>query len=380
MRIDQIERYKRHLMLGEVGEQGQERLLAARVLLVGTGGLGSPAALYLAAAGVGTLGLIEFDTVDRSNLQRQILYSNDDVGRSKLEAASERLRALNPDVNLELHAARLTAENAREVIADYELVVDGTDTFPSRYLTNDVCTWLSIPLVYGSVMRFEGQVSVFHASRGPCYRCLFPQPPPPELAPNCAEAGVLGVLPGVIGMLQATEAIKLILGIGDSLEGRLLMYDALSMEFRSFRLEKDPKCPVCGPEATIFEPIDYEAFCSATEAGGMQAEAVSEISAQDLARLRARGAPHLLLDVREPFERELAHIAGSMLIPLGELSERLSELENWRDSPIVVHCKSGARSLRACRLLLQYGFRRVENLQGGIDRWSLDVTGDIPQK
>jgi len=377
MTRDELERYKRHLLLSEVGPEGQRRLLDARVLLIGVGGLGSPAALYLAAAGVGTLGLVDFDRVDRSNLQRQVLYTADDVGRPKIDAAQERLQALNPGVRIVRHPERLQASNARTIFEGYDIVLDGTDTFPSRYLSNDVCVWLGIPLVYGSVMRFEGQVSVFDASAGPCYRCLFPEPPPPELAPNCAEAGVLGVLPGVVGLLQATEVIKWILRQGDALTGRLLTYDALGMEFRSFQLAKDPECVVCGKHPTVTEPIDYEAFCASR--GAATPQEVPEIDVAELERRIREASPLLLLDVREPFERELARIDGAQPIPLGELEARLSELEDWRGRPIVVHCKSGGRSRRACELLMRHGFSLVENLQGGIDAWSKEIDGDVPR-
>jgi len=365
---EQLERYKRHLLLGEIGPSGQRALLDARVLLIGAGGLGSPAALYLAAAGVGTLGLVDFDRVDASNLQRQVLYTTADVGRPKLEAASERLGALNPDVRVVRHDARLEAANARDVLGGYDVVLDGTDTFASRYLTSDVCTWLGRPLVYGSVMRFEGQVSVFDARHGPCYRCLFPEPPPPELAPNCAEAGVLGVLPGVIGLLQATEVVKLLLGQGEPLIGRLLVYDALAMEFREFRIPKDPACAVCGAQPSIVEPIDYEAFCAARGSGA--SDGVPEVEPAELRARLAAGEPLLLLDVREPFEAELEHIEGAQLVPLGQLSASLAELADWRERPVVVHCKSGGRSRRACELLRAQGFAHVQNLRGGIDAWT----------
>ena len=367
---EQLERYKRHLFLDEVGPDGQAKLLASRVLLVGAGGLGSPASLYLAAAGVGTLGLVDFDRVDASNLQRQVLYTTADVGRPKVQVAQERLNALNPDVVIEQHDAQLQASNAEAILRDYDVVLDGTDTFPSRYLTNDVCVWLGKPLVYGSVMKFEGQVSVFDARRGPCYRCLFPEPPPPELAPNCATAGVLGVLPGVIALLQATEVLKLLLGIGDSLVGRLLLYDALSMDIRTFTLRKDDDCAVCGLEPTIHEPIDYEAFCAA--AAGEQAE-VPEL---EPAALRARldaGEDLLLLDVREPFEAEIARIGGARLIPLGGLEKALPDLAPWRERQVVIHCQTGGRSRQACRTLLANGFARVENLRGGMEAWSSEV-------
>ena len=374
---EQLERYKRHLLLEEIGPNGQRALLDARVLLIGAGGLGSPAALYLAAAGVGTLGLVDFDTVDASNLQRQVLYATADVGRPKLDAAERRLGSLNPDVRVVCHDTKLVAANASDIVSRYDVVLDGTDTFPSRYLTSDVCTWLGRPLVYGSVMRFEGQVSVFDARHGPCYRCLFPEPPPPELAPNCAEAGVLGVLPGVIGLLQATEVVKLVLGRGEPLIGRLLVYDALAMQFREFRVPKDPDCPVCGTQPSIVEPIDYEAFCSARSSAAPSA--VSELEPAELRTRLDAGESLLLLDVREPFEAEIAHIEGARLIPLGRLEGSLAELAAWRERPVVVHCKTGGRSRRACELLTARGFSHVQNLRGGIDAWSVDVDASVPR-
>ncbi len=374
----QVERYKRHLLLDGVGPEGQEKLIEGRVLLIGAGGLGCPAALYLGAAGVGTLGLVDFDVVEASNLQRQVLYATSDVGKSKLQVARERLRALNPDVRVQLHEERLDSGNAERILSDYDVIVDGTDTFPSRYLSNDVSVWLGKPLVYGSIMRFEGQVSVFDAKNGgPCYRCLFPEPPPPELAPNCAEAGVLGVLPGVIGTLQATEALKLLLGVGSPLRGRLLVYDALSMEFRDFRVPRDPECAVCGDSPTITEPIDYEGFCAANAAE--PAVAVPEVSALVLKQRIDAGSELLLIDVREPFEAEIASIPRARLIPLGELPERLAELEAWRGRQVVVHCRTGGRSRSACELLLSNGFSAVENLAGGIEAWSVDVDPDVPR-
>jgi molybdopterin/thiamine biosynthesis adenylyltransferase/rhodanese-related sulfurtransferase len=366
----QLERYKRHLMLPEVGPAGQARLLSARVLLIGAGGLGSPAALYLTAAGVGTLGLVDFDRVDASNLQRQVLYGAADVGLPKLQAAERRLRAQNPDVRVELHEQRFSAANARELVKGYDVVLDGTDTFPSRYLSNDVCVWERRPLVYGSVMRFEGYVSVFDAARGPCYRCLFPEPPPPELAPNCAEAGVLGVLPGIIGLLQATEVLKLLLGCGEPLLGRLLHFDALAMSFRSFELGKDRDCAVCSEQPRITQPIDYEAFCAAST--GPARAAVPELAPAALRARLAAGEELLLLDVREPFEVAQQSIAGSLAIPLGELPARAQGLAAWRERSVVVHCQRGGRSRRACEWLLQHGFARVENLEGGIERWAAD--------
>ena len=373
---EQLERYKRHLLLEGVGVEGQEKLLAASVLLIGAGGLGSPAALYLAAAGVGRLGIVDFDRVDASNLQRQVLYTTRDVGEPKVAVAAARLNALNPDVDVHMHPVKLEAANARAILSDYDVVLDGTDTFPSRYLTSDLCVWLGKPLVYGSVMRFEGQVAVFDARRGPCYRCLFAEPPPPDLAPNCAEAGVLGVLPGVIGLLQATEVLKLLLGVGEPLIGRLLVYDALAMEFRRFRIPKDPACAVCGEQPTITAPIDYVAFCAARASESTE-DAVPELSPLALrARLDA-GDELLLLDVREPFEAELARIPGARLIPLAALAATLAELEPWRERPVVVHCKSGGRSRRACQLLRSKGFQHVENLAGGIEAWSLEVDPEV---
>jgi adenylyltransferase/sulfurtransferase len=374
---EQVQRYKRHLLLDDVGAQGQRTLLDSRVLIIGGGGLGSPAALYLAAAGVGTLGLVDFDRVDASNLQRQILYTTSDVGRPKVEVARERLTALNPDVEVVAHDVRLEASNARQIIRDYDVVLDGTDTFPSRYLSNDVCVWEKKPLVYGSIMRFEGQASVFDARRGPCYRCLFPEPPPPELAPNCAEAGVLGVLPGIIGVLQATEVVKLLIDRGDALIGRLMVYDALAMEFREFRIPRDPECVVCGASPSITEPIDYEAFCSAST--GSADSGVPEISAQALAERLASVEAPLLIDVREPWELETARIEGARAIPLGELEKSLPDLTPERERPLVVLCHHGSRSRRACETLLEHGFKRVENLSGGIDAWSVQVDPSVPR-
>ncbi len=369
----QLERYKRHLLLDGVGPEGQQKLLQSRVLLIGAGGLGSPAALYLGAAGVGTLGMADFDRVDASNLQRQVLYGTADVGRAKVEVAKERLGGLNPDVEVIAHDERLEAANAEAIISQYDVVLDGTDTFPSRYLTSDICTWLNKPLVYGSVMRFEGQVSVFDARTGPCYRCLFPEPPPPELAPNCAEAGVLGVLPGVIGLLQSTEVLKLLLGIGDPLIGRLLVYDALAMEFRRFKVPKDPECPVCGANPSITEPIDYVAFCASTAGQDADGDTVPQISPTELAVALRDEEEFLLLDVREEFEADLARIEAARLIPLRSLEAALSDLDDWRERRVVIHCQTGGRSRQACELLLSKGFERVENLTGGIEAWSQEV-------
>jgi adenylyltransferase/sulfurtransferase len=374
----QVERYKRHLLLDGVGADGQAKLLASRVLLIGAGGLGSPAALYLAAAGVGTLGLVDFDVVDASNLQRQVLYRTEDVGRPKLEVASERLRALNPDVQVVAHREKLEAKNALALLAGWDVVIDGTDTFPSRYLANDVCVWLGTPLVYGSIMRFEGQVSLFDTrARGPCYRCLFPEPPPPEFAPNCAEAGVLGVLPGVVGTLQATEALKVLLGVGEPLRGRLVVYDALAMDFHEFKILRDPACAVCGDAPTVTEPIDYENFC---RGGRTEVRvAIAEIGPKELQARLAGAEPPLLIDVREPWEHDVANLPAARLIPLGQLEARLAELEAYRDRSIVIHCRSGGRSGRACELLQSKGFTRVENLRGGIDLWSREVDPSVPR-
>jgi molybdopterin/thiamine biosynthesis adenylyltransferase/rhodanese-related sulfurtransferase len=360
-------RYSRHLLLPEVGVAGQERLGAARVLLIGAGGLGSPAALYLAAAGVGTIGLVDFDAVDVTNLQRQILHGTAMVGRSKLESATARLGDLNPHVRVVPHAVRLSSANARAIIAQYDVVVDGSDNFPTRYLVNDACVLERRPLVYGSIFRFDGQASVFDATRGPCYRCLYPEPPPPGLVPSCAEGGVLGVLPGIIGSIQALEAIKLVLGIGDPLVGRLVLVDALRFRIRELTLRKDPACPVCGTSPSVTELIDYEAFC------GMPPlpDAETEVDAATLAReLGGSGRP-LLLDVREPHEWEIAHVAGATLIPLGELPARLAEIDPH--VPIVTYCHRGVRSQRAREILVGAGYRGVRSLAGGIDAWAREV-------
>ena len=362
-------RYARHLTLPGVGREGQLRLRSARVLVVGAGGLGSPAALYLAAAGIGTLGLVDFDRVDVSNLQRQILHGTRAVGRPKVESAVERLADLNPDVQVLPIEQRLAAVNARDIIAQFDLVVDGTDNFPTRYLVNDVCVWLGKPLVYGSIFRFEGQASVFDASRGPCYRCLYAEPPPPHLVPSCAEGGVLGVLPGVIGSLQALEAIKLVLGTGESLVGRLVVFDALRLSFRQRALRKDPDCPVCGLRPTITEPIDYEAFCGI---GGQDAGGSDEISAAELAQLLEPGGGSVqVLDVREPWEWEIARIPQASLLPLGELATRLGEVDPRAE--VVTYCHHGARSAQAGALLRAAGFSRVRSLSGGIDGWAREI-------
>src|SRR5512134_552860 len=376
LRPEQYERYRRHLNLPEVGPEGQAKLLASRVLVVGAGGLGCPAALYLAAAGVGTLGLVDADVVDLSNLQRQVLYGSADVGRPKVEVARERLLAQNPALQVETHALRLTSENALEVLRGYDLVVDGSDNFPTRYLVNDACVLLGKPAVYGAILRFEGQASVFDARRGPCYRCLFPEPPPPGSTPSCAEAGVLGVLPGLVAMIQATETLKLLTGIGEPLLGRFVQYDALEMRFSEFRFGKDPECAVCGPRATLAELVDYDGFCGVPAA---REEPLPEVSADAVRRRGAPGRDFLLLDVREPAEIEKAALEDSLRIPLAELPARLGELEAWRERPVVVHCHRGGRSARAARLLLERGFRDVANLSGGIEAWSLTVDPSVPR-
>jgi molybdopterin/thiamine biosynthesis adenylyltransferase/rhodanese-related sulfurtransferase len=373
LNVEELQRYSRHLIMPEVTSDGQSRLKAARVLCIGAGGLGSPAALYLAAAGVGTLGIVDFDDVDLSNLQRQILHGTKDIGRAKLESARDRLQDINPQIEIELHKCRFSSENASQLVARYDVVVDGSDNFPTRYLSNDVSVFAHKPNVYGSVFRFEGQTTVFAPHLGgPCYRCLFPEPPPPESVPNCAQAGVLGVLPGVIGMLQAIETLKLILGIGEPLVGRLLHFDALKVKFRELNLRRDPQCPVCGENPTIFSPIDYEQFC-----GTRDEAAIPEMSPHELKRRMDAGEPLELIDVREPFEYEIARIDGAKLFPLGEVTERLDELK--REQSIVVHCHSGKRSAQAVRLLQQHGFASVYNLEGGIDAWSDQIDPNVPK-
>jgi molybdopterin/thiamine biosynthesis adenylyltransferase/rhodanese-related sulfurtransferase len=374
---DEISRYARHLIIPDVGIDGQKRLKAARVLLVGAGGLGSPLALYLAAAGVGHIGIVDFDVVDVTNLQRQILHGTKDVGRSKLASARERIADINPFVELTTYETALTSKNALGIIEKYDLVADGTDNFPTRYLVNDACVMLGKPNVYGSVFRFEGQASVFSTKDGPCYRCLFPEPPPPGMVPSCAEGGVLGVLPGLIGTIQATEAIKLILGIGEPLVGRLLLVDALGAQFRTVKVRKNPACPMCGTHE-ITELIDYDEFCGIPQAAAtMKQEGdMPEITPIELAeRLRAGDVD--LIDVREPHEWDIAHIPGARLIPLGSFPAAIPSLDRTRD--IVVQCRSGARSGKAVRLLQAAGFTRVQNLAGGILRWSDDVDPQVPK-
>jgi adenylyltransferase/sulfurtransferase len=371
----EIRRYSRHLILPEVGTEGQKRLKAAKVLMIGTGGLGSPLGLYLAAAGVGTLGIVDFDVVDDSNLQRQVLFGISDVGRPKIEAAAKRLSDINPHIKIVPYETRLESSNALELFRDYDLVVDGTDNFPTRYLVNDACVLLGKPNVYGSIFRFEGQVSVFWGAKGPCYRCLFPEPPPPGLVPSCAEGGVLGVLPGIIGALQANEVIKLIVGAGDPLIGRLVLFDALKLRFRELKLRKDPACPICSEHPTQTGLIDYDQFC------GIEPEAAHEddfdIEATDLARWRNEGRDVVVLDVRTPQEFQIARIDGAVLIPLQELPDRLNELDTA--SMIVAQCHGGVRSAQAVHFLRQHGFAKTRNLAGGIDAWSVEVDPTVPR-
>ncbi len=375
---EEILRYSRHLLIPEVGLSGQRKLKAASVLVVGTGGLGSPVAMYLAAAGVGHIGLVDYDVVDFSNLQRQVIHGTSRLGDLKVESARQRLLDINPDIEVSVYNEPLTSANAFRIAEPYDLIVDGTDNFPTRYLVNDLCVLTGKPNVYGSIFRFEGQASVFAAEGGPCYRCIFPEPPPPGLVPSCAEGGVLGVLPGVIGTIQATEAVKLILGIGQSLAGRLLLYNALEMQFEYVKLRKNPNCKVCGEHPSVTALIDYEAFCGVPghdhESGSAGAD--WDISAGELAaRLRSWEAP-LLLDVREPHELEISALEGAVNIPLGELAARLSELDSARE--MVVFCKAGTRSARALELLVSAGFRKVKNLKGGINAWAEEIEPEMP--
>ena len=374
---DDLRRYSRHLLLPEVGVAGQKRLRHAKVLLVGAGGLGAPTALYLAAAGVGEIGVVDFDEIDLSNLQRQVLYTTADLGRPKLDAARDRLQALNPGVRVVPVPGRLTSENALDVLRPYDVVVDGTDNFPTRYLVNDACVLLGKPNVYGSIYRFEGQASVFDASRGPCYRCLYPEPPPPDLVPSCAEAGVLGVLPGLIGMIQATETVKILLGTGEPLVGRLLLYDALAMRFRELKIRKNPTCVLCSPTATQKTLIDYPAFCGIPAATPVTDGAgLPTVSPEELKDELAAADPPMLVDVREPNEWDIVHLPNAHLIPRGELPDRLNELTGARR--LVVYCRTGGRSAQATRLLLDLGFANVRNLTGGITAWAQRVDPSLP--
>jgi len=371
----ELQRYARHLSIPDVGIEGQRRLKAARVLCIGAGGLGSPIAMYLAAAGVGKIGIVDDDAVDFSNLQRQLLHGTGDIGRSKLESAADTLGEINPEVQLECYDARFTSENAREIAAPYDLIIDGTDNFQTRYLSNDLAVLTGKPNVYGSIFRFEGQVSVFAPHLGgPCYRCLFPEPPEPGMVPSCAEGGVLGVLPGIVGSLQANEAIKLILGLGEPLVGRLVHFDALAFRFREFKLRQNPECPVCGENPTVTELIDYEEFCGLTR-GDDDAERIPEIDVHALKKRLDQPEPVTLIDVREPDEAEICRLPDAILIPLGQLADRLHELD--RDAEIIVHCKSGGRSGKAMALLLDHGFTNACHVQGGINAWSTEIDESV---
>ena len=382
---EEVKRYSRHLIMPEVGMDGQKKLKAASVLLIGAGGLGSPLAMYLAAAGIGRIGLVDYDVVDYTNLQRQIIHGTKDVGRPKLDSAKERILDINPHVHVDTYEVPLTSANALEIFEPYDIIIDGTDNFPTRYLTNDACVLLGKPNVYGSIFRFEGQASVFYAEEGPCYRCLFPEPPPPGLVPSCAEGGVLGILPGTIGAIQATEAVKLILGVGESLIGRLLLYDALNMSFEQVRLRKNPNCPVCGENPTVTQLIDYEQFCGMpahdrslyqTSANG---DAVPGITPQELKARLAAGEDLFILDVREPHEWDISNLAhlGAVLIPKGDVVNRMGELDTARE--VIVHCRTGVRSADVIRQLQQHGFKKMHNLEGGINRWAEEVEPSLPR-
>jgi sulfur-carrier protein adenylyltransferase/sulfurtransferase len=378
---EEIQRYSRHLIMPEVGMEGQLKLKAAKVLLVGTGGLGAPLGMYLAAAGIGRIGLVDFDVVDYSNLQRQIIHGTKDVGRKKLDSAADTMLDINPHIRIDRYEVALTSENAMDIIKEYDMVVDGTDNFPTRYLVNDACVLSGKPNVYGSIFRFEGQSTVFAYPGGPCYRCLYPEPPPPGLVPSCAEGGVLGILPGLIGVVQATEAVKLILGTGEPLVGRLLLYDALGMRFRELKLRRDPECPVCGDHPTVTKLIDYQEFCGVPHQETPQTAQTNptggDVDAKTLKAKLDRGDGFVLIDVREPHEFQIGRIPNSTLIPLGELPKRLNELD--KNAEIVVHCKSGARSAKAVALLKENGFKNVSNMTGGILAWSDQVDPTVPK-
>jgi adenylyltransferase/sulfurtransferase len=376
---NEIARYSRHLIMPEVGMEGQKRLKAASVLLIGAGGLGSPLGLYLAAAGVGRIGLVDFDVVDFSNLQRQVLHGTPDVGRPKLHSARDRLQAINPEVKLDLHETRLTSANALQIFAAYDIIIDGTDNFQTRYLVNDACVLLKKPNVYGSIFRFDGQASVFAPPAGPCYRCLYPEPPPPGEVPSCAEGGVLGILPGLVGCIQATEAVKLILGKGSPLIGRLMLYDALQMSFQEFKVRRNPKCPMCGDKPTITQLIDYDQFCGVRgqEGPAVTTSPLSEITVEALKQRLDRGEQVFILDVRNPEEFQICRIPGSTLLPLPELAQRMAELS--KDREMVVHCKSGMRSAKAIAFLKQQGFQKLSNLKGGILAWAERVDPTLPR-
>jgi adenylyltransferase/sulfurtransferase len=373
----EVARYSRHLIMPEVGMDGQLKLKSAKVALIGTGGLGAPLGMYLAAAGVGRIGLVDFDVVDFTNLQRQVIHGTKDVGRKKLDSAADTMLDINPYVEIDRHEVALSSENALQILKDYDIVVDGTDNFPTRYLVNDACVLLGKPNVYGSIFRFEGQATVFAYEGGPCYRCLYPEPPPPGLVPSCAEGGVLGILPGTIGLIQATETVKLILGIGEPLVGRLLLYDALAMRFRELKLRRNPECPVCGDHPTIRELIDYQEFCGIPNQSHEPVAVAGDIDPVEVKAKIDRGDPFVLIDVREPHEYQICRIPYAKLIPLGDLPKRVNELDSADE--IVAHCKSGMRSAKAVDFLKQAGFRKVRNMKGGILAWSDKVDPSVPK-
>ena len=376
----QLTRYSRHFILPEIGEEGQKKLLQSKVLLIGAGGLGSPLGLYLSAAGVGTLGIVDFDLVDLSNLQRQILHTNDEIGKMKLDSAERRIKSMNPDTKVVKYPIRLTKDNALDILKDYDVVIDGTDNFPTRYLTNDACVFLGKPNIYGSIFRFDGLTTVFNPKEGPCYRCLYPEPPPPGMVPSCAEGGVLGVLPGVIGTIQATEAVKIITGIGKPLVGRLMVYDALQMTFRELKVRKDPNCPVCSENPSITELVDYEQFCGLNRGQASQAQSsIDEISVEDLKSKLGQEKDFILIDVREPFEHQIAHIPDAKLIPLGKIESQIKDLESYKEKVIVAHCHHGGRSRKALEILASKGFKKLVNVAGGIDEWSVKVDPSVPR-
>ncbi|MDP9431144.1 MAG: adenylyltransferase/sulfurtransferase MoeZ [Actinomycetota bacterium] len=374
--VEEVRRYSRHLIIPDVAMDGQKRLKNAKVLAVGAGGLGSPTLMYLAAAGVGTLGIVDFDVVDESNLQRQVIHGQSDVGRSKAESARDSVREINPLINVQLHQDRLDASNVMDIFAGYDLIVDGTDNFATRYLVNDACVLLGKPYVWGSIYRFDGQASVFWSEHGPCYRCLYPEPPPPGMVPSCAEGGVLGVLCASVGAIQTTEAIKLLTGVGESLVGRLMIYDALEMTYRSVKVRKDPECPLCGKNPTITELIDYEAFCGTVSDEAVEAASGATITAAELKQMFDRGEDFLLVDVREPAEFEIVKIPGAVLIPKGDLPSRLAELP--QDKPIVLHCKTGIRSAESLAVLKGAGFSSAKHVQGGVTAWATQVDKSLP--
>ena len=377
---DQINRYSRHLLLPEVGVEGQEKICNSKVLLIGTGGLGSPLALYLAAAGVGNLGLIDFDVVDLSNLQRQVAHGESTVGKLKVDSAKARIADLNSSINVTTYNTRLSSENVMEIFADYDIIVDGTDNFPTRYLASDACVLLKKPYIYGCILRFEGQASVFDSRTGPCYRCLYPAPPPPGLVPSCAEGGVIGILPGIVGLIQANEVIKLILDIGDSLVGRLLLFDALKMKFREMKLRKDPACPICGENPTITELIDYEQFCGIVPVQESSADLEMEIAVEQVKEMMDEKHAFKLIDVREPSEYGICKIEGATLIPLGDIEAKDTALLNGLspDDEIVLHCKAGVRSMKALKALEKMGFHNLKSMRGGINEWSEKIDSSVP--